>query len=107
MRKYRNPSIREMLEDPEEIWFERDARKRRLLKQATPEWVDRIAIREIYEKCELLNQRYPGTGFVVHHMIPISHPRACGLHVPENLKIVSRSVKKGLGRKLWDQRQSL
>lgn len=104
MREYRDASITSMLEDPDEIWFEKEPRKRKALKQATPTWADREEIRRIYEKCDELNQRYPGTGFVVHHVIPISHRQVCGLHVPENLKVVSLSMKKKLGRKFIPNR---
>lgn len=99
MRDYRSSSIQVMLEDQSEIWFEKDARKRKALIQATPSWVDRDEIRRIYEECDRLNQRYPATGFVVHHIVPITHPKVCGLHIPENLKVVSKTMKKGLGRR--------
>jgi hypothetical protein len=99
MRDYRNRTISDHLSDSEEIWFETNARKRKLLKQATPSWADHYDIRQIYQKCDELNQRYPTTGFVVHHIIPIAHGSVCGLHVADNLKVVSRSVKKQLGRK--------
>ncbi|RMH17169.1 MAG: hypothetical protein D6698_08705 [Gammaproteobacteria bacterium] len=88
-----------MLLDPNEIWFTKDYRKRKKLKQATPAWANHRAIREIYQQCLHLNQQYPGMGFTVHHIIPISHPKVCGLHVPENLTIVSNSAKQLLGRK--------
>lgn len=97
MRKYRGAGYSEF--DQDEIWFERDARKRALLKQATPGWADHDAIRAVYRKCDELNRRYPATTFVVHHLIPIAHPRVCGLHVADNLKVVSLNVKKKLGRK--------
>lgn len=99
MHGYKHPSIVVMLGDPNEIWFERDDRKRRALIQATPIWADRYEIRRIYQKCVELNQKYPGTGFVVHHIVPITHRLVCGLHVHENLEIVSISRKKQLGRK--------
>lgn len=99
LRNYRNRSISDMLLDHNEIWFEFDARKRKALKQATPPWVKSEAIREIYHKCNELNNIYPNTGFVVHHIIPIRHPKVCGLHIPENLKIVSLNMKSILGRK--------
>jgi hypothetical protein len=98
-RRLRSTSTEDMLDDPDEIWFVRESRKRKALQRATPVWADRAAIRLIYEKCALLNRRYPGTGFVVHHVIPISHPQVCGLHVADNLKIVSRLMKKKLGRR--------
>lgn len=99
MREYRSAAPEQMLGDPDEIWFEKDPRKRKLLKQATPKWVDNNRIRAFYAKAADLNRRYPDTGFVVHHVIPISHPKVCGLHVPENLQVVSRRMKAGLGRK--------
>jgi hypothetical protein len=99
MKDYRITSIGEFLSDPDEIWFERDARKRRALKLATPDWVDHTDIRRIYQKCMELNNQYPATGFVVHHIIPISHPKVCGLHIAENLKVVSLSMKLLVGRK--------
>jgi hypothetical protein len=103
-QSYRNTSIEEMLADPDEIWFVKEPRRRKALIRATPAWADRDAIRLVYEKCALVNRRYPGTGFVVHHIIPISHPRVCGLHVAENLRVVSKSMKAKLGRR-FDQTQ--
>lgn len=102
-RDYRNPLISDMLRDPDEVWFERDARKRALLKRAMPPWADVEEIRRIYQQCEDLNQRYPATGFVVHHIVPISNRLVCGLHVPENLKVISASIKKKLGRKFYNR----
>ena len=105
MRSYQTTDISNMLSDPDELWFERNARKRKLLKQATPRWIDPYGIRRVYEQCVELNRKYPNTGFVVHHIVPISHSRVCGLHVPENLKIVSIKLKRFLGRK-FNQVQS-
>lgn len=99
MNQYRNTPIHKFLEDPDEMWFEKNDRKRKQLKQATPEWVCSEDIRRIYRECCRLNQQYPSTGFVVHHIVPISHPNICGLHTPNNLKIVTLKMKKKLGRK--------
>ena len=98
MREYRDNPIDVMLGDPDELWFERNARKRKLMKLATPGWVDKDRVRAIYRKCAELNRQYPGTGFVIHHDIPISHPNVCGLHVEDNLRVVSKNLKAGLGR---------
>lgn len=101
MRDYRSVTItdiREMMNDPDEIWFERDSRKRRNLIRATPSWVDRESIRRIYNNMIVISDRYH-TEFVVHHVVPISHSKVCGLHIPENLKIISKNVKATFGRK--------
>ena len=101
IRKYRSPSLDNFLSDRNEIWFERDARKRKLLKRSTPPWVDTTRIRNLYQKTTELNSKYQGLGFVVHHIIPISHPLVCGLHTIDNMEIVSKTRKKQLGRKFY------
>lgn len=54
----------------------REARK----IDATPEWVDRKAIAEIYATCP--------PGYEVDHLVPLRNKFVCGLHVPWNLKAV-------------------
>lgn len=100
-----NQDIEEMLENPEECWFEREYRKRNKMKMATPPWADRGEIRRIYEEGVRLSKRM-NMEFVVHHEIPISHRNVCGLHVPWNLKVVSRRFKDGVGRKFNSEKES-
>ena len=57
-------------------------------------------MRDVPEQLAALHQKYPATKFVVHHIIPINHPQVCGLHVAENLKVMSVAMKKALGRRL-------
>lgn len=99
LREYRSRTIDDMLDDPHEVLFEPDPRKRKAVNTATPPWIDADEIRSVYEKCAALNRKYPGTTFVVHHDIPIRHVKVCGLHVVANLRIVSLAMKKKLGRK--------
>jgi len=101
MRKYRTINTADivvMLGDSDEIWFERDARKRKLLKRATPSWADRGKIRKIYQQAVFETARH-NIEFVVIHIYPIAHRRFSGLHVENNLRIVSASYKKRMGRK--------
>ncbi len=51
--------------------------------QATPAWADKAGLNAVYRKA-----RAAGPEWHVDHVIPLSHPRVCGLHVPENLRIV-------------------
>lgn len=102
MREYRSKNlynIRKMLYDENEIYFEKNDRKRKLLIRSTPKWVDKDKIREIYKECIKLSEKY-NMQFYVIHMIPISHRNVCGLHVHNNLKIVTENYKNNLGRKL-------
>lgn len=48
------------------------------VKDATPPWVSKKELREIYKNCP--------EGFHVDHIHPIRHPLLCGLHVPWNLQ---------------------
>ena len=57
------------------------------LKQATPPWVDKKALRAVYEEAR---RRTVETGIPhqVDHIWPILHESFSGLHVPWNLRII-------------------
>ena len=48
---------------------------------ATPKWVDRQALKQIYENCP--------DGCHVDHIIPLKGKDVCGLHVPWNLQYLN------------------
>lgn len=52
--------------------------------RAMPPWVDRIAIRSIYERAKI-------AGMEVDHIIPLRHHLVCGLHVPWNLQLLTET----------------
>lgn len=64
--------------------------RRRVLRTATPPWVDRGQIRDIYLLAQLLQ-------LTVDHIVPIKGKIVCGLHVPWNMRLVplSENSKKG------------
>jgi 5-methylcytosine-specific restriction endonuclease McrA len=57
----------------------RDAQK----LMATPAWVDRVALNQVYAIARLLGDHH------VDHIVPLCHPLVCGLHVPWNLQLLS------------------
>ena len=71
------------------------AAKRRAMKlRATPSWTNLDDINKIYMSCP--------KGFHVDHIIPLQHKSVCGLHIPENLRIVSASYNLRKNNKLLD-----
>lgn len=84
---WRNPFVREQL--PEMLRHARDAGERRVIMQrmATPRWVDRSAIKDIYlERIRITDET--GIPHDVDHIVPINNRKVCGLHVPWNLRVI-------------------
>lgn len=99
-RKYREEN-KERLRKDQRTW--KQANKGKVLenvqfrklkkKNATPIWLtkeDRRKMREMYETAQLYTEVL-GEPFHVDHIVPISHPLVCGLHVPDNLQILPAS----------------
>lgn len=64
--------------------------RRITIRRATPAWADPEQIKVIYQKAK-------AKGKVVDHIIPLNHPKVCGLHVPNNLKAINAlpNLEKG------------
>lgn len=60
------------------------AKRRAQKKQAIPGWADLKKIRSIYKEATRL-------GLVVDHIIPLQNDLVCGLHVENNLQLLTAS----------------
>jgi hypothetical protein len=60
-----------------------------LLKIVTPKWADKEKIKKIYEESKRLSAD-TGISYQVDHIIPLKHPLVCGLHVENNLRIITK-----------------
>ena len=58
-------------------------------KQRTPEWADLDAIRKIYEECAVLIKLHGPSSYHVDHIIPLLGKTVSGLHVENNLQILT------------------
>lgn len=74
----------------------RKARK----KQATPPWADRDEINAVYALAVKLEQE-TGIPHHVDHIYPLSSPYLCGLHVAENLQVLTGSENCSKGNRTW------
>lgn len=63
------------------IFAAKAAFRRAMKKMATPPWADQNKIADIYRKARIL-------GLEVDHIIPLSSPVVCGLHVETNLQLL-------------------
>ena len=84
----------------------RGRRRIALLKQRTPPWADRAAIRRFYV---LARQATELTGVLhtVDHIIPLNNPRVSGLHVETNLQVAMHEDNMRKGNNWAPEQQEL
>jgi len=74
------------------------ARRRAKKLNATPLWADQETLLEIYAKAR-------AEGMEVDHIVPLSNPMVCGLHVPDNLQLLTGSENRKKGNRFpWEMR---
>lgn len=82
------------------------ARRKRTtaIDNATPPWLSkkqRAEIEGLYEEARRLTistrERYE-----VDHIVPLHHPSVCGLHVPWNMRVVSKNDNNRKGNRDFD-----
>jgi hypothetical protein len=74
------------------------SKRRAAIKNATPRWLTAEQEKEM----QALYDRAAREGKQVDHMIPITHKRVCGLHVPWNLQVLTKSENCRKRNKLLD-----
>lgn len=74
-----------------------NAHRKGRLKNATPKWADKRAIRYFYVSCP--------EGYHVDHIIPLHGKNVSGLHVLENLQYLpaQENLKKGNNYALYEK----
>lgn len=70
--------------DERRLWSRKE-----LHRYAQPKWANKKAIDEIYSTAKKLTEE-TGIPHEVDHIIPTKHPLVCGLHVENNLQIITR-----------------
>lgn len=74
-------------ENNRHLYRAKSAKRRCLERRAIPPWSDLQVIKEIYKERERISEE---TGIIHHvdHIIPLQGRLVCGLHVPNNLRII-------------------
>jgi hypothetical protein len=70
--------------------------------KATPKWANPGAIKEIYRLASLRTKNL-GQEFHVDHIVPLRHPKVCGLHVESNLRIVPKDINLQKSNRHWPE----
>lgn len=72
----------------------------RTQKEATPAWADLLAIRTFYERAAEL-RKSTGQDWHVDHIVPLIHPKVCGLHCEANLEVITARENNEKGNRWW------
>ena len=87
------------------VWVRADTKaRRRKHREATPSWLSRkqkSEIRQLYQIAITMTQT-TGEQYVVDHIIPLRSDTVCGLHVPWNLRVITREENLKKSNKLLD-----
>jgi 5-methylcytosine-specific restriction endonuclease McrA len=100
MREYRNAWKRNNV-----LQVRADTKaRRRKHRLATPKWLTRRQkgeIRQLYQIAMTMTQT-TGEQYVVDHIVPLRSEFVCGLHVPWNLRVITREENLAKSNQLVD-----
>ncbi len=76
------------------------AKRRAQVKKACPAWAQPEAIASFYVSADALNM-LTGEWHEVDHIVPLLSKKVCGLHVENNLQILSKFGNRSKGNRFW------
>ena len=74
------------------------AKRKSILLNAIPEWVNFDKIKEVYNKAKEL-EKITGIRYHVDHVVPLQSKNVCGFHVWDNLQILADKLNISKGNK--------
>lgn len=82
-------------------WMTNNARAHYIIAVclSAPPWVDRQALYRLRDQARAMTE-LASEPFELDHIVPLNHPRVCGLTVPWNLQILPAKVN-GAKRNNW------
>lgn len=105
-KRYQDPEKRAQDNATNEKWRKKNLAKKRAAAtayyasklQRTPLWADRVEIDYVYHAAQVIKDVY-GTEWNVDHIIPLRGEKVSGLHVQNNLQLLSPSANKSKANK--------
>ena len=76
------------------------AKRTALKKQAIPSWANLETIKKIYQEAIVLTKA-TGVPHEVDHIYPLQSKYMCGLHVENNLQILTKKENLSKGNRTW------
>jgi hypothetical protein len=80
--------------------YAKSAARRVAQINSIPAWANKFFISEIYELAALRTKML-GIKFEVDHIVPVKSKRVCGLHVENNLQILTKLENRAKGNYSW------
>lgn len=75
-------------------------KRRAVSRKATPAWANQFFISEAYDLARLRTKML-GYKWHVDHIIPLKSKIVCGLHVENNLRVISEKLNLSKGNRTW------
>lgn len=76
-----------------------NARRRRVV-EALPKWADKEAIKAVYAEAAR-RKKETGKEWQVDHIVPLRSEAVCGLHCPDNLRVVEKVENQRKSNREW------
>lgn len=73
------------------------ARRQKITMRSFVHEMDRM--NSFYEHAATLRRDLPQFNYVVDHVVPLTHPLVCGLHVVANLRLIPERINLSKGNK--------
>lgn len=87
-RERLNEYDKERYKNNKHVYIQRVAKRKADMINATPSWADIKAIESIYKQAKYMKCK-TGTEYHVDHIVPLKGKLVCGLHVENNLQILT------------------
>lgn len=75
-------------------------------EQRTPPWADPAATAAVYARAKALTKE-TGVLHEVDHIVPLNHPRVCGLHWHVNLQVLDHEANRRKGNNWCPEQMEL